>query len=167
VVLTNANTAEAIPTKSALTISFDILEMFTGYSSRSAALSMKTAYTGIDLFLLGMAALPAVQILRLRRWKEKMGSRQGNHWITFLPTFLVDFVFPLVLLIGTPIIMPATLVPGMSFLGAWPFFFYVLPDISYPLLGIAGSLLIIGSTKLFWFLGRLMPRIVAKTAGEI
>jgi CubicO group peptidase (beta-lactamase class C family) len=43
VVLTNANTAEATPTKNAQTIAFDILEMSTGFYSRSNALSIKTA----------------------------------------------------------------------------------------------------------------------------
>lgn len=165
IVLTNANTAVATPTKYALTIAFDILEMATGYTGRSNAPSITTVYIAIDLLLLAIMALPVVQIIRLSRWKEKQQNRFGKTRMPFLPIILVNFIFPLILLICVPIIMSASIVPGMTFFGAWPFFFYVLPDISYPLLGSVILCLIVGSIKLFIYFGRLSSEAKLKTVG--
>ncbi|RPI33747.1 MAG: class A beta-lactamase-related serine hydrolase [Chloroflexota bacterium] len=159
VVLTNANTAEATPTKSAQTIAFDILEMSTGFSTRSDALPVKTVYIWIDLILLGGVALGVVQILGLRRWKNKMGSRIGHSWLAFLPAFLIDIALPLGILAGLPLLIPPLLIQGLSIKDAWPLFGYVMPDVTYTLLAIAGLLLAAGFIKLLWFLGLRRPGV--------
>ncbi len=151
VVLTNANTAETTPTKSAQTIAFDILEMTIGASLRSGAPSIMTIYVGIDLLLLGGLMLPTAQFLGFRRWKRRLAVQPGNLWRTIVPVTVIDFVFPLVLLVGIPIVIITFLAPGLSFWSAWPFLIFVLPDIGYSLLVIAASLLGIGLIKIIWY----------------
>ncbi len=71
-----------------------------------------------------------------------------------MPVFLIDFVLPLILLAGIPVMITLLFAPGISVWMAWPFLAYVLPDVGYSLLGIIIILLAVGSVKIYWSLKR-------------
>ena len=152
VVLTNANTAETFPTKSAQTIAFDILEMYSGFSGRSTEMSIKTLYIGINFLLLVGAGFLFYRVLGLRKWKQKMNRQYVKTRWNLLPTFLVDLGFPIVLLLGLPLLIRPLFAPGLSFEKTWPLITYTHPDLSYSIWAFSVVLLLVGVIKLIWLL---------------
>jgi CubicO group peptidase (beta-lactamase class C family) len=151
IVLSNANTAEATPTKNACTIAFDILEMTNGFTLRSNAPSIKAVYAGIDLGLFAIALLPITQILRLRAWRKGLMARSEKPWRSFLLILLINIVLPVIFLVGIPALVSTAFVPGLSYWRGWSFALYILPDIGYSLLAITSLLIAAGFIKLFWY----------------
>ncbi len=151
IVLTNANTAEATPTKNSHTIAFEILEMANGFALRSNAPSITTVYIGIDLLLFIAALLPITQILWLKDWRKRLaGQPVISYWFLF-PVLLINIILPLTFFTGIPVLVSLHLVPGLSYWSGWAFALYTLPDIGYSLLAIAGLLFITGFVKVYWY----------------
>jgi hypothetical protein len=81
-----------------------------------------------------------------------VANQPGKTWIAFLPTVLIDFTLPVLLLLGIPALISTKSVPGLPYWSGWTFITYILPDIGYSLLGIASLFLTIGFVKLFWLI---------------
>jgi CubicO group peptidase (beta-lactamase class C family) len=149
VVLTNANPTQLWfgGPRGAYEIAFDVLRLAWGEQPMTGGPTVRNAYLVVDAVLLVFAGILVVEALRLRGWRRRLvGARHPR--LGLLPSFLVDLVLPLSVLVLLPLwISTMGISPAFDVLGTWALVMWTLPDIGASLIAISAGLLIVGIVK--------------------
>jgi CubicO group peptidase (beta-lactamase class C family) len=151
-VLSNTSTNLVLPVKSASSMARDLYSLIHGQTPGSAA-PLKTWYIGMDICA-GLAIIGGLfHGLGLITWRKRYTDYQGNHFWAFLPTVLLDFVLPFVVIFGLPFaIMEKTSISVTYASSLWSRLFFSIPDIAYIAYVICAAFLIMGFVKAVWIM---------------
>lgn len=152
VVLSNANPAQFLPAGSTFEIALGVLKIYTGNAPAASRPALITLYLLVDGILMIAAALVFSRWVGARRWRERT-AHQGYCLRALVPSFIVDLVLPLLLLLLAPV--AAASLPGSiewSPVKNWSRLLFTVPDFSSAWLCLSAALLLVGLLKLVWVL---------------
>jgi CubicO group peptidase (beta-lactamase class C family) len=148
VVLANANPTEVafVSPRGAFEIAFDVLRLAWGEQPMTGGPTVRETYLVVDAALLLLAAVLAIEALRLRGWRARLTRARGQR-VALVPSVLVDALLPLAILLGLPVWISSMGLTPPDPLATWAFVMWTLPDIGGSLIAISAGLLIVGVVK--------------------
>ena len=150
VVLANSFPAQWLPVKDGFAIALDVLRLYTGNLNSPPTIPLTSLYLVVDFIFLAIAGFVMIRALTLRNWKHHL-ERMDRRTRAWLPSILIDFCFPLFVLIGFPgIILAST--GNFNPLWGWNRLTFQVPDVAAAMLVLFTVWFGIGCVKAWIFL---------------
>lgn len=151
-VLDNTSTSLVLPVISASTLARGLYSLTQGVPPMAGS-PLKNWYWAMDICAVLAIIAGIVHGLGMITWRKRYAEYPGNHFWAFLPTILVDYLLPLVIIFGVPFAIIEKVPLSVNYAASlWSRLFFSIPDIAYIAYIISAIFFIMGFVKGVWIM---------------